>query len=257
MDAIKPVKEFKAGKMTVKVYENREQMGKAAAAELKKRMDEVLKSKDELRMIFAAAPSQNETLEALQSYDVDWNRISAFHMDEYIGIDPEAPQSFGKFLRDAIFDRQDFKRVELIDPLAANTGEECERYGKLINEKPVDVCALGIGENGHLAFNDPPVADFNDPETMKVVTLDSVCRMQQVNDGCFSSLELVPEKAFTLTIPVLLKCTHLILSVPGKTKARAVHKTVNDPVSTKCPSTILRNYNAVMFIDKDAAAEIL
>jgi glucosamine-6-phosphate deaminase len=133
---------------------------------------------------------------------------------------------------------------------------EIDRYSGLINEAPIDIVCLGIGENGHLAFNDPPVADFNDPETVKVVSLDETCRQQQVNDGCFPSIESVPEQAITLTIPTLLSAQYLFCSVPGPTKKEAVRKTLHDPVSEKCPSTILRTHNHCnLYLDPDSFSE--
>jgi glucosamine-6-phosphate deaminase len=229
------------------VFETRSEMGKKAAADIKNKIKELLEFKSEIRMIFAAAPSQNEVLAHLvNSNDIEWNRIVAFHMDEYIGLSKGATQLFSNFLNENIFNLVPFKKVNLID--GTNTENECSRYAKLIDEKPIDIVCLGIGENGHIAFNDPPVADFNDSETVKEVILDEVCRQQQVNDGCFETLNQVPKSAYTLTIPALVGGSYLFCVVPGPTKKEAVYQTLNYPeVSTTWPSTILREHGSCQF----------
>ena len=249
------LEEFKVDQLTVRIYPDRNIMGQAVAADVYQKMNEILTAKETLRMIFAAAPSQNEFLSALRKYDISWEDIEAFHMDEYIGIDPSAPQGFGRFLRKALFDHHTFKTVDFINPLASDIQLECKRYGNLVNSAPIDICAMGIGENGHLAFNDPPVANFNDPLTLKTVELDLICRQQQVNDGCFFSLDQVPTHAYTLSIPTLMACSNLFVTVPGPTKADAAFRTLNNAINTDCPSTILRNFNtAILYLDKDSAA---
>lgn len=229
------------------VFETRNEMGVKAATDIKNQIKKILTTKSEIRMIFAAAPSQNEVLlELIKSEDIEWNRIIAFHMDEYIGLPKGAPQLFSSFLKSNLFDLVPFKEVHLID--GSNSSDECKRYSDLINQKEIDIVCLGIGENGHIAFNDPPVAEFNDSETVKEVVLDKVCRQQQVNDGCFTSLDLVPTTALTLTIPTLIGGTHLFCVVPGPTKKEAVYQTLNHPeISTKWPSTILRNHGSCTF----------
>jgi glucosamine-6-phosphate deaminase len=162
-------------------------------------------------------------------------------MDEYIGLKTGARELFSVFLREELFDRVKMKKVHIINS-NAGTGEEIKRYSALISEAAIDIVCLGIGENGHIAFNDPPVADFNDPHVMKVVRLDHKCRMQQVNDGCFSSLNEVPEEALTLTIPVLFNAPHLFCVVPGDRKRTAVHSTIYGPVNTSCPASILQSH---------------
>lgn len=235
------------------VFETRAEMGKKAATDIKNKIKELLESKSEIRMIFAAAPSQNDVLEHLiKSEDIEWNRIIAFHMDEYIGLPKDAPQLFSNFLKDHLFSLVPFKKVHLID--GSNTKDECKRYTELISEQPIDIVCLGIGENGHIAFNDPPVADFNDAELVKEVVLDDVCRQQQVNDGCFTTLNQVPKSAYTLTIPALTSGQYLFCVVPGVTKKEAVYQTLNYPeISTKWPSTILRTHNNCLFyFDNDS-----
>lgn len=209
-------------------------------------------------MVFAAAPSQNEFLKSLTQEKIDWQRITAFHMDEYLGLESCAPQQFGNFLKARLFDVVQFGSVYYIDSGASDTRAECRRYAELLLKEPIDIVCMGIGENGHIAFNDPPVADFKDPEVVKVVELDEVCRQQQVNDGCFTSIDEVPAQAITLTIPVLMSAHFLSVVVPGKTKADAVEKTMRGPISEQCPASIIRTHaDAVVFLDKDSAKKIV
>ena len=206
-------------------------------------------------MIFAAASSQNDFLKALlEDAEIDWTRVNAFHMDEYIGLEMGAVQSFGTFLKERIFDKVPFRSVSYINGHAINASDECLRYAALLDKYPVDIVCLGIGENGHIAFNDPHVAHFDDCERIKVVSLDDRSRMQQVHDGCFSTLERVPVSAFTLTIPALIAAKYMFCVVPSKTKDVAVFNTVNGPISESCPASILRRKeNAVLYLDSDSS----
>lgn len=207
-------------------------------------------------MIFASAPSQNEFLDALtKEPGVEWSRVRAFHMDEYMGLPTDAPQNFGLYLRQRLFDKVPINEVLYIDGNAADAETECQRYSALLNQYPTDIVCLGIGENCHIAFNDPHVADFNDPALVKPVQLDSMSRHQQVHDGCFAALELVPEYALTLTIPALLRGRYLFCMVPARHKAEAINHTLVDPVSEQYPATCLRSHpHAILFIDRDSAA---
>ena len=245
------VKEFKKDTMRVCVYDSRKALGLGAAAEAIAYVNGLLAEKEEVNIIFAAAPSQNEFLEAMAASDVDWTRVNAFHMDEYIGLPSDAPQGFGNFLRRAIFDKVPFKSVSYlngqIDPKQA-----CAEYASLLGEHPVDVVFMGIGENGHIAFNDPHVALFNDSEVVKVVDLDEKCRRQQVNDGCFATIDDVPTHAMTLTIPTLVSAARLFCMVPAATKAWAVNETVNGTIDEHCPASILRRHaNATLYVDSE------
>lgn len=255
LTTLEKTKSFQAGKLNVKVFPTIEQMGECAAKETADKICELLNEKDEIHMIFAAAPSQDEFLKHLiGDKRIDWTRIRAFHMDEYIGIDPKAPQSFGNFLRQRIFDKVPFKSVSYLNGNAPDLEEECKRYAALLTEYPVDIVCLGIGENGHIAFNDPAFADFNDPKLVKVVTLDGICRQQQVNEKCFDTLDLVPLKALSLTIPALLKADWMYCIVPFSEKARAVSRTVHGEISEKCPASILRKKeNSFLYLDTDSA----
>lgn len=252
------IKELKQDKLVCKIYKTREEMGIAAAEEIHNKISELLSCKEEINMIFAAAPSQNEVLAALVSKtDIEWNRINAFHMDEYIGLSDDAPQKFGTFLKNAIFDKVPFKSVNLINS-SVSADEECKRYSELLENNPVDIVCLGIGENGHIAFNDPDVADFNDKALVKVVGLDDICRQQQVNDGCFAQIDDVPETALSLTIPALTAGTYMFCVVPAATKANAVNNTINGPISEKCPASILRTHeNAILYCDSDSGVHLL
>ena len=250
------MKSFKKDLLTVNIYDSRDEMGKAAAEDIKEKMIALLGEKAEINMIFAAAPSQNEVLYALATdKEIPWDRVNAFHMDEYIGLSADAPQGFGNFLRDHIFGLADFKSVNYIDISAKDADAECERYAKILADNPTDIVVMGIGENGHIAFNDPPVADFNDKKAVKPVQLDEICRNQQVNDGCFAKIEDVPKTAITLTVPTLFKGDHLFCIVPAKTKANAVRATVCDEINEKCPATVLRLHkNAKLYLDMDSSA---
>ena len=241
--------------MSVNIYDTRKNMGAAAAADIAACIKELLGRKSEIYMIFAAAPSQNEMLEALiADKEIEWNRVHALHMDEYVNLSSDAPQGFGNFLRRAIFDRVPFASVNLI---GTDTDSEatCRRYDALLAANKVDIVCMGIGENGHIAFNDPHVADFNDPCRIKKVDLDQKCRQQQVNDGCFQTIDQVPTHALTLTIPTLYNVENIFCVVPAVTKAEAVKNTVNGPVSEICPASILRTHdNAVLYTDSDSAS---
>ena len=253
------VKEIKKDKLKVMIFATREEMGNKAGSDAAQCIKKLLSEKEEVNMIFAAAPSQNETLAALiKAEGIDWERVNAFHMDEYIGLSPDAPQGFGNFLKNAIFSKLPFKSVNYIYAEGESAEETCARYTKLIKDNPIDIVCLGIGENGHIAFNDPWVADFNDREVIKKVELDEVCRQQQVNDGCFAKLDDVPKYALTLTVPTLFNADYLFCTVPASTKADAVYKTVNNEINEDLPATIMRRHeNAIMYCDKDSGAKIL
>lgn len=244
-------------KLKVKIYETRKEMGEAAATLAAEKINELLLQKEEVNIIFAAAPSQNEFIASLIEHNVDWSRINAFHMDEYVGLDADAPQGFGNFLKDRIFSKVSFKSVTYLNGNAENIEAECQHYEDMLNTKVTDIVCMGIGENGHIAFNDPHVADFNDDKLVKVVDLDMQCRQQQVNDGCFATLNDVPTHALTLTIPALMKAAHVFCMVPGALKANAVYNTLHQAQSPLFPSTILRSHpNAILFLDKDSSNKL-
>lgn len=253
-----PIHQRVQDQLQVRVYADRATMGQAAAAHVATRICQVLASQDSARMVFAAAPSQNEFLAALrQMTDIPWGRITAFHMDEYVGLPEGAPQRFATFLRERILDLP-FADVHYLDGNAPDIAGECARYTALLRAAPLDLVCAGIGENGHMAFNDPHVADFQDPAWVKPVTLDEVCRQQQVNDGAFASIDEVPQQAITLTMPALMSAAHIACVVPGPTKAAAVARTLHGPIDESCPATIMRRHaGAILYLDPAAASGIL
>ena len=240
----------------IQIAKTREEMGKAAAKCAAAAIRAVLAEKECANVIFAAAPSQNEMLAGLLQEDLDFSRINALHMDEYVGLHADDPHSFAAYLTGHIFGKAPFRSVNLI-PATLAPDEACAVYTECLQKYPVDVVCLGIGENGHIAFNDPPVADFHDPVLIKKVPLDPVCRMQQVHDGCFENLDQVPTHALTLTVPALLAARTLICTVPSATKAAAVKEMLCGKIGTHCPASILRLHaDCSLFLDKDSAAEL-
>jgi glucosamine-6-phosphate deaminase len=253
------MREFRADELTVRVYPDRPALGVAAANEAASALANVIATKRNASVLFAAAPSQNEFLSALATMpEIDWSKVTAFQLDEYIGLPDNAPESFGAFLQEHIFDAVRPGRLELIGATGSvsNAEARCTEYTELLALNPPDIVFLGIGENGHLAFNDPPVADFDDPLPVKVVELDRPCREQQVNDGCFPTLGDVPTHAITLTIPTLLAGGRLFCIVPGPAKRAAVAATLHGPISTDCPASILRTAaNCTLYLDADSYAD--
>jgi glucosamine-6-phosphate deaminase len=246
---------FRADHLNVYVYESRPKMGQAAASVIAAEIRHSIEERGKAVVILASAPSQNEFLASLAGApDIDWSRVTAFHLDEYLGIDEQAPQSFRKFLIDRLVNKVPFGQFHGLRGDAPDGTAEARRYAKLLDENPPDLAVLGIGENGHLAFIDPPFCDFNDPEAVKVVELDEVCRNQQINDGAFAAIDEVPTHALSLTIPTLMATPKLFAIAPGPAKRYAIKLTVERPVSTSCPASILRTHpNAHLFIDVVAA----
>ncbi len=246
-----PVVKQTFDKLVLSVYRNRAETGLAAGLAAASTLRTLLAEKERVRVVFAAAPSQNETLETLVAASgIDWKRVVAFHMDEYVGLDASAPQRFAQYLKTRIFDRLPFGEIHLMD--GDNPKRLCSDYAQKLTAAPIDLVCMGVGENGHIAFNDPPVADFYDPKGVKIVELDLSCRQQQVNDGCFPNLDAVPKQAVTLTIPALFGAGQLIGTVPGERKRAAVHQMLHGEISTACPASILRTHpNCLMFVDSD------
>jgi len=251
-----PITEFATEKLKVRIFETRSEMGAEAAKDVAGKIKELLVRQPFVNMIFAAAPSQTELLHFLSLEEgINWARVNGFHMDEYAGIEQDGQQSFAFFLRQNIFAKVGFNQVHYINGNAANVETECLRYSALLKENPVDIVCMGIGENTHIAFNDPHTADFNDPVLVKMVALDLASRQQQVHDGCFPDLAAVPGYAITLTVPALLSANSIYCIVPGKTKALAVYQTVNKQVSEAYPSTALKQHNnATLYLDRDSVA---
>jgi glucosamine-6-phosphate deaminase len=230
-------------------------LGADAARMIKEKLKKLLAEQDYVNVVFGAAPSQNETLsELIGGKDIDWNRVNAFHMDEYVALNEDAPQGFGNFLRDRLFSHVPFHAVHYLNGSADDLLLESKRYSALLEAYPTDIVCMGIGENTHIAFNDPHVALFEDRHLVKVVDLDERCRQQQVNDNCFKLIEEVPTQAITLTVPALLRAKYLFCMVPGKTKANAVYYTLTSEIKEEYPSTVLRKHkNAILYLDKDSS----
>jgi glucosamine-6-phosphate deaminase len=250
-----PIRTFAIGKLHASVYPNRADMGAAAAEKAAAILRATLAGKGCARLILANSPSQDELLAALTAAPgIDWGRVTLFHMDEFIGLPADHPASFRKYQQDHTLSRIRPAAFHGIRGEAEDPQGECARYAALLGEAPIDLVCMGIGENGHIALNDPPTADFNDPITVKIVDLDDACRRQQVHDGCFPDLDSVPRRAITLTCPALLSAGALVCVVPGRLKADAVSDALRAPVSTACPATILRTHpHASLFLDTNSA----
>ena len=253
------IKHYKVDHLEVMIFETRNEMGRNAGEDAATEIKKCIQEKGFVNILFAAAPSQNETLATLcEDREIDWKKVNAFHMDEYIGLDPEHPSGFANFLKRAIFDKFEFRSCNYLSGNTQNLVDETDRYSLLLRKYPLDVCLCGIGENGHIAFNDPAVADFDDKDLVKTVDLDDICRQQQVNDGCFDSISLVPKQALTVTVPGIMSARKIICSVPASTKAQAVKHMLEGKISTDCPSSILREHpNAKLYLDMDSAESIL
>jgi glucosamine-6-phosphate deaminase len=242
--------------LRVEVHPDRDRMGQAAARAVCAHVRRLVERDRRATVIFASAPSQNEFLAALRADpDVPWAKITAFHLDEYVGIDAAHPASFRRFLKDRLFDHVPVHAFHGLDGRAADLAAECERYAGLLQEEPPGLAVLGVGENGHLAFIDPSRCDFGDPADVRVVELDEACREQQVHDGAFASVDQVPRFALSLTVPFLLRVPRAVAIVPGPAKREAVRAALEGPVTTACPASILRRHrNVTLFLDEDSAA---
>jgi glucosamine-6-phosphate deaminase len=254
--------EYRLDALRIQVFPDRAALGSQAAEDCAGEIRAALSRQERCRIIFAAAPSQNEILAGLVAAPgIDWARVEAFHMDEYAGLPDLAPQRFGAFLKSRIFSLLPFGRVEYLAPRRlSSSGEfaaEAARYAAILAEAPIDIVCLGIGENGHIAFNDPQVADFHDPLAVKEVLLDEDCRRQQVRDGCFPDLTSVPLRALSLTVPTLLAGGRLFCAVPGSAKAAAVRRTLLGPIDPTCPASALRRHAAcALYLDRDSFSEV-
>jgi len=251
-------KSFYKDKLRVEIFENKEDMGKDAASFVAEKLNQAIKDRGCANLILGTGASQYPLHEVLLKKGLDWTKINLFHLDEYIGLSNQHPASFRKFLKEYIADKVNPKNVYYLEGDAEDIDTEIKRYEKLLKDNPVDVACIGIGENGHIAFNDPAVADFNDSKSLKVVEMDEVCRMQQVGEGWFPTINHVPEMAVTLTIPTIMNCKALCCTVPDERKSLAVYNALSGEISPSCPASILRKHdNAVLFLDCFAAKSIL
>lgn len=247
---------FACGRLAVEIFPTRPAMGRAAAALVSAHIRRLVARDGHAAVIFASAPSQDEFLATLRiDPSIDWPRITAFHLDEYVGVAADHPASFRRFLTDRLFDHVPVGAFHGLDGQAPDLAAECARYTALLRRDRPGLALLGIGENGHLAFIDPPVCDFSDPATVRVVELDEICRNQQVHDGSFVSLGEVPRTALSLTIPFLLDVPTAVAIVPGPAKRGAIQAALDGPVTRACPASILRRHPAAtLFLDEDSAS---
>jgi glucosamine-6-phosphate deaminase len=244
------------GRMRIEVHGDRPAVGRAAAVTIADEIRTLLKRDGKAAVIFASAPSQNEFLAELrQAPGIDWGKLTAFHLDEYVGVGSDHPASFRRFLIDRLFSHVKVAAFHGLDGQAKDLAAECARYTRLLHHEAPRLAILGIGENGHLAFIDPPVCDFAEPADVRVVELDEPCRSQQVNDGCFASLDEVPRTALSLSIPFLLRVPRAVAIVPGPAKRAAITASVRGPVTCACPASILRRHpDATLVLDEASAA---
>ncbi len=240
--------------MKIVVSRDPESLGAAAAEYAARRICEAIDAKGEARIVLSTGASQFTTLAALVKKDVDWARVTMFHLDEYVALPDTHPASFRKYLRERFINVVHPGKAYLVD----GTPEGIPALTAALREAPIDLGLIGIGENGHIAFNDPHVADFHDPKPVKRVDLDEKCRQQQVNDGCFDSLDKVPTHALSVTCPGLMSAKTVFCVVPAPTKAEAVRRTLTWEIGEKCPATILRTHDdAKLYLDPDSAKYIL
>jgi glucosamine-6-phosphate deaminase len=246
------------GQLTVHTFPTASQMGAAAARHAADRIQAMAAARDFVPVVFATGASQLETLRALVKIDdVPWSQVIGFHLDEYLGLSPIHPASFRRYLHDELASQVPFREFHWLAGDTVEPERTSREYAEALRANPPLLCLLGIGENGHLAFNDPAEANFSDPLDVKLVSLDQECRQQQVNEGWFERLDQVPDRALTVTIPAILRIPELILSVPGQRKATIVARTLYEDVSTACPSTILREHPDVrLYLDGDSSREM-
>lgn len=251
------VRTFTVDDLDVRVFQKRTDVGAVAADFVAQHLNAAIREKGHAHLILATGASQFDFLDALKTRDIDWSRITVFHLDEYKDMSIHHPASFRKYLKDRILDEVQPAHVHFLQGDAEDIDAEVQRYETLLQEHEIDVACIGIGENGHIAFNDPPVADFNDPQLVKVVELDDACRRQQLGEGWFPILEEVPTHALSLTIPAILRCKTISCVVPDARKARAVHDTLYGMISTLCPASILRKHpNTVLWLDAGSASQL-
>lgn len=253
---MQPIRTWQADALGVRVYAQQADLARDGARLAAAELRSTLSRQATAAVILASATSQIQFLDALVGEPgVDWSRVTLFHMDEYLGMTAEHPASFRRFLRERVAAHLRPATFHYVRGETAEPIRECQRYAGLLRAQPIDLCCLGIGENGHLAFNDPPVADFDDPLAVKLVKLDEACRRQQVGEGCFPSLAAVPQYAFTLTVPMLCSARRLLGIVPERRKAEAVHATLCGPVTSACPASILRRQaHATLLLDAESAS---
>jgi glucosamine-6-phosphate deaminase len=255
MDAVKPIRSFKADFLNVRVYGSSVALGRAASDIVSAELASAIRENGSANLVLATGASQFAFLDALKAdRSVVWPRITVFHLDEYLGMSDQHPASFRKYLRERILDEVHPAAVHFLKGDAADAEAETARYEAILKSHPIHVACIGIGENGHIAFNDPAMADFNDPRLVKIVELDDACRRQQLGEGWFNTLDEVPVQALSWTIPAIMNCRVISCAVPERRKANAVLNTLHGPIQTACPASILRRHpNAHLFLDSESA----
>ena len=257
-DAPSPVRTFLVDRLHVEVHDDRDALGAAAARHLATALRDAARTRERLGMVFASAPSQVETLAALTAQpDLPWSAVTAFHLDEYLGLPSDHPRSFAGFLREHVAGRVPLAAAHYLNGEAEDPDRECVRYGELLGADGLDLGCVGVGENGHLAFNEPNDTDFDDPREVRIVELDDRSRRQQVNEGLFPTLDAVPRRALTLTVPAILAARTLACVVPGESKADAIRRMLTEDVSPACPASALRRHGAAtLFLDVESAGAV-
>ncbi len=251
-----PLRSFQVDQARVYVFRSKQDASQAAAQEAASVLRRALAARGSARIIVGTGNSQVDMVRALvHAPDLNWSPVEVFHMDEYVGMSPVHPASFQRWLKTNLVDIVHPGKVNFMSGNAADLHHECERYAALLHSAPIDICFIGFGENGHIAFNDPGVADFHDPEAVKRVTMDERCRQQQVGEGHFPNLEAMPKEALTLSCPELFRAEHWICTVPEQRKAEAVRNALTGPVSEACPSSLARTHPAAaVYLDVDSAS---
>ena len=258
MEMIETLKKFRIDQLHVEIFDTPKSLGQHAANFVIEKLQSAIKQKGKANLILATGASQFTFLDAFKKSPIlDWKKITVFHLDEYKDVSDQHPASFRKYLRERILNEVQPAQIYFLKGDAEDINTELERYENLLRSHPVDIACIGIGENGHIAFNDPPVADFNDPKLVKVVELDEMCRKQQLGEGWFKTLNDVPTHALSLTIPAIMNSKSISCVVPDKRKADAIYNTLYGPVKTICPASILRKHgDAYLFLDKNSAVRI-
>jgi glucosamine-6-phosphate deaminase len=251
-----PVRQFRRDQLGIEIHESRAAAGEASATAAAEELRAMLSKRGEASVVFASARSQDEFLACLRTQpDIDWKRVTVFHLDEYVGLPASHPASFRYYLRDRLVKYVPIKEFLELNGEAADLAAECARYAALLDRKEPGLVALGIGENGHLAFIDPHNCNFRDPDKVRQVELDETCRRQQVHDGAFVRLEDVPLRALSLTVPSILRIPRVVVTVPGSTKRDAVKEALDGPIAETCPASALRRHpRATLYLDEESSA---
>jgi glucosamine-6-phosphate deaminase len=251
------VREWRVGELAVRVYDSADALALGAADDAARLLKAAIEQRGHANLMLATGTSQLVFLARVidVGHDIDWSVVTGFHMDEYVGLRSTHPASFQRYMRERVAAHLPFGAFHYIEGMAPDPAAEAARYAELLRAHPLDVCCLGIGENGHLAFNDPPVADFDDPLLVKVVALDERCKQQQVGEGHFATPADVPPEAITVTVPGLFRAAHLLAIVPEVRKAEPVRRAIEGPIGTECPASALRRQaHAVLYLDAGSAS---